>query len=142
MRQDNAELQRRLAAAQESSRLQTERVAALEERSAQDQDVLTALAPLADRLRGVQEHVTRLENTVRWNWSPGDLAIWDNRATQHYGVADYGDQKRVLHRITLAGDVPVSVDGVASTPRKGDASAFSSLSSSSGWSGSSPSWSP
>ena len=61
MRQDNAELQRRLAAAQESSRLQTERVAALEERSAQDQDVLTALAPLADRLRGVQEHVTRLE---------------------------------------------------------------------------------
>ncbi|MFF0973763.1 UNVERIFIED_CONTAM: DNA recombination protein RmuC, partial [Kocuria sp. CPCC 205295] len=58
MRQDNVELQRRLAAAQESSRLQTERVAALEERSAQDQDVLTALAPLADRLRGVQEHVT------------------------------------------------------------------------------------
>ena len=71
----------------------------------------------------LQRHVTRLENTVRWNWSPGDLAIWDNRATQHYGVADYGDQKRVLHRITLAGDVPVSVDGVASTPRKGDASA-------------------
>ena len=75
-----------------------------------------------------QRHVTRLENTVRWSWSPGDLAIWDNRATQHYGVADYGSQPRVLHRITLAGDVPVSVDGVRSTPRVGDASAYSPLS--------------
>ena len=64
---------------------------------------------------------------MRWYWSPGDLAIWDNRATQHYGVADYGDQKRLLHRITLAGDIPVSTEGVRSTPRKGDASAFSEL---------------
>lgn len=62
LRERNADLQRRLATAAEASRLQTERVEALEERSAQDQDVLTALAPLADRLRGVQEHVTRLEN--------------------------------------------------------------------------------
>ena len=38
----------------------------------------------------IQRHVTRLENTVRWTGRPGDLAIWDNRATQHYGVADYG----------------------------------------------------
>ena len=75
----------------------------------------------------LQRHVSRLENTVRWSWSPGDLAIWDNRATQHYGVADFGDQKRLLHRITLAGDVPVSVDGVRSTPRQGDASRFSQL---------------
>jgi taurine dioxygenase len=73
----------------------------------------------------LQQHVTRLENTVRWSWSPGDVAIWDNRATQHYGVADYDDHKRLLHRITLAGDIPVSVDGVASTPRLGDASSFS-----------------
>ncbi|HET9648397.1 MAG TPA: TauD/TfdA family dioxygenase [Microlunatus sp.] len=75
----------------------------------------------------LQRHVTRLENTVRWSWSPGDLAIWDNRATQHYGVADYGDQKRVLHRITLAGDIPQSIDGVDSTPRVGDASHFSAI---------------
>lgn len=75
----------------------------------------------------LQRHVTRLENTVRWSWSLGDLAIWDNRATQHYGVADYGTQKRVLHRITLAGDVPVSIDGVASTPRKGNAEHFSAV---------------
>ena len=82
----------------------------------------------ADLFTLLQRHVTRLENTVRWRWSLGDLAIWDNRATQHYGVADYGDQKRLLHRITLAGDVPVSVDGVHSTARQGDASAFSTLS--------------
>lgn len=73
----------------------------------------------------LQRHVIALENTVRWSWQPGDVAIWDNRSTQHYAVADYDDQPRRLHRITLAGDVPVSVDGVASTPRKGDASHFS-----------------
>ncbi|SDS35311.1 TauD/TfdA dioxygenase family protein [Microlunatus soli] len=75
----------------------------------------------------LQRQVTRLENTVRWVWSPGDIAIWDNRATQHYGIADYGDQKRVLHRITLAGDVPVSIDGVRSSVRQGDASHYSTL---------------
>jgi alpha-ketoglutarate-dependent sulfate ester dioxygenase len=31
----------------------------------------------------LQDHVTRLENTVRWRWSMGDVVIWDNRATQH-----------------------------------------------------------
>jgi taurine dioxygenase len=75
----------------------------------------------------LQNRVTNLDNTVRWQWQPGDLAIWDNRATQHYGVADYDDQPRRLHRITLAGEVPVSVDGVRSTPRTGDAEHFSSL---------------
>lgn len=73
----------------------------------------------------LQRHVTKLENTVRWDWAPGDVAIWDNRATQHYGVADYGDQRRILHRITLSGDVPLSVDGVRSTLRSGDASSYS-----------------
>ncbi|MET7277442.1 TauD/TfdA family dioxygenase [Kribbella sp. NPDC005582] len=75
----------------------------------------------------LQNRITNLDNTVRWQWQPGDLAIWDNRATQHYGVADYDDQPRRLHRITLAGDVPVSVDGVRSTPRTGDATHYSSL---------------
>ncbi len=75
----------------------------------------------------LQQRITRLENTVRWQWSAGDIAIWDNRATQHYGVADYDDQRRRLHRVTIAGDVPVSVDGVASTPVTGDAAHFSAL---------------
>ena len=73
----------------------------------------------------LQRHVTRLENTVRWTWRPGDIAIWDNRSTQHYAIADYDDHPRLLHRITVAGDVPVSVDGVRSTARKGDASHYS-----------------
>ena len=59
----------------------------------------------------LQGHVEALENTVRWRWRTGDVAIWDNRATQHYAVNDYGDQHRVMRRVTLAGDVPVSVDG-------------------------------
>jgi len=52
----------------------------------------------------LQNRITRLENTVRWNWQLGDLAVWDNRATQHYGVADYDDQFRFLSRVTLAGE--------------------------------------
>jgi alpha-ketoglutarate-dependent taurine dioxygenase len=75
----------------------------------------------------LQNRITRLENTVRWNWQDGDVAIWDNRATQHYAIADYGDLPRRLHRITLAGDVPVSVDGVRSTSRQGDASHYSTV---------------
>ncbi|MFT3997552.1 MAG: TauD/TfdA family dioxygenase, partial [Asticcacaulis sp.] len=58
-----------------------------------------------------QSYVTRPENTVRWGWREGDVAIWDNRATQHYAVADYGTQKRVVRRVTLRGDVPVGLDG-------------------------------
>jgi taurine dioxygenase len=68
--------------------------------------------------------VTCLENTVRWRWTPGDLAIWDNRATQHYAIDDYGDLPRRMHRVTVAGDVPVGVDGRRSVARSGDASAY------------------
>jgi len=74
----------------------------------------------------LQARVAQLENTVRWTWQPGDVAVWDNRSTQHYGVADY-DEPRRLHRVTIAGDVPVSVDGVGSTPRIGDAAHFSAV---------------
>ena len=59
----------------------------------------------------LQDHIISLENTVRWHWAVGDVAIWDNRATQHYAVNDYGNQHRVVRRVTIAGDVPVSVDG-------------------------------
>lgn len=59
----------------------------------------------------LQEHVTRLENTVRWRWAVGDVVIWDNRATQHYAINDYGDEHRVVRRVTIAGDVPVGIDG-------------------------------
>ncbi|MGV9677740.1 TauD/TfdA dioxygenase family protein [Nocardia sp. NPDC003482] len=73
-----------------------------------------------------QDRVTRLEHTTRWNWSLGDVAIWDNRATQHYAIDDYdGAEHRKLTRITLAGDIPVGVDGVPSTPIAGDAGHYS-----------------
>ncbi|WP_280419767.1 TauD/TfdA dioxygenase family protein [Nocardia carnea] len=73
----------------------------------------------------LQDRIVRPENTLRWAWTPGDLVIWDNRATQHYGIADYGDHKRSVHRVTLAGDIPVSVNNESSRIRTGDASHFS-----------------
>jgi alpha-ketoglutarate-dependent taurine dioxygenase len=79
----------------------------------------------ADLFALLQRHVTKLENTVRWSWRPGDIAVWDNRATQHYAVDDYDDHPRRLHRVTLAGDIPVSLDGTRSVVRKGDATEFS-----------------
>lgn len=75
----------------------------------------------------LQARVTKLENTIRWNWQPGDLAIWDNRATQHYAVSDYDDQYRRLSRITLAGDIPVDVHGTPSRVLRGDASHYSEV---------------
>jgi len=66
----------------------------------------------SQRLFGIlQDHITRPENTVRWRWQTGDVAIWDNRATQHRAIADFGLQRRTLRRATIAGDVPVAIDG-------------------------------
>ena len=48
----------------------------------------------------------RPENIVRFKWRPGSLAIWDNRAVQHYGVADYGNAQRQLVRVVSRGDHP------------------------------------
>ncbi|PQK69139.1 taurine dioxygenase [Pantoea ananatis] len=51
-------------------------------------------------------HVTRPEFQVRWRWQPNDLAIWDNRVTQHYANADYYPARRVMQRATVLGDQP------------------------------------
>ncbi|WP_156687347.1 TauD/TfdA dioxygenase family protein [Mycobacterium sp. Marseille-P9652] len=59
----------------------------------------------------LQRRITLPENTIRWNWEQGDVAIWDNRATQHRAIDDYDDQPRLMHRVTLMGDVPVNVHG-------------------------------
>ncbi len=59
----------------------------------------------------LQRHIEKPEHTVRWRWSVGDVAIWDNRATQHRSVADFGKQNRVLRRSTIHGEVAVGVDG-------------------------------
>jgi taurine dioxygenase len=57
-------------------------------------------------LRFLWRHQTRPEFTCRFSWSPGALALWDNRCAQHQAINDYQGQRRLMHRITLAGDVP------------------------------------
>lgn len=67
----------------------------------------------------LQDHITKPENVVRWRWRAGDVAFWDNQATQHRAVADFGLQRRTLRRATIAGEVPVGIDGRSSrTVRK------------------------
>jgi taurine dioxygenase len=77
-----------------------------------------------DIVRLLQSYVTRPENTVRWRWQAGDVAFWDNRATQHYAIADYGDQPRHVQRVTIVGDIPVGIDGKQSEVVKGDSSTY------------------
>jgi len=69
----------------------------------------------------LQDHVTRLENMVRWRWQAGDVVIWDNRATQHKAVDDYGDQRRIVRRVTIDGPVSVGIDGRHGKMRSGSA---------------------
>jgi alpha-ketoglutarate-dependent sulfate ester dioxygenase len=77
-----------------------------------------------DLIRLLQDYITRPEQTIRWRWREGDLAIWDNRATQHYAIADYGTAHRRGERVTVAGPVPVGLDGRPSVAVKGNASAY------------------
>jgi taurine dioxygenase len=52
-------------------------------------------------------HCTRKpEYSCRFHWRPGSVAFWDNRATMHYALDDYGDEIRVAHRVTLRGPKP------------------------------------
>jgi taurine dioxygenase len=51
-------------------------------------------------------HQVRPEFTCRFAWRPGSLAFWDNRAAQHNPVNDYHGFRRVMRRITLAGEKP------------------------------------
>jgi alpha-ketoglutarate-dependent taurine dioxygenase len=46
------------------------------------------------------------EYQVRWRWTPGSIAIWDNRSTQHYAVMDYWPAVRKMERAGIAGDKP------------------------------------
>ncbi len=68
----------------------------------------------------LQAYVTRPENILRIHWSVGDVVLFDNRNTLHYGPDDYGDLPRRLHRVTVAGDVPVGIDGRSSYIIQGD----------------------
>lgn len=58
-------------------------------------------------LRLLYQHSTQPQFCVRWQWQADDLALWDNQVTQHYAVNDYQPQRRVMHRATILGGVPV-----------------------------------
>lgn len=81
----------------------------------------------ADLIRTFQTYVTRPENTVRWRWQTGDVAMWDNQSSQHYAIDDYGDQPRRVQRVTLVGEPVRSLDGVAGESITGDAAAYLTL---------------
>jgi taurine dioxygenase len=57
-------------------------------------------------LEYLYRHQVRPEFTCRFVWQPGSIAFWDNRCAQHNPVNDYHGYRRVMHRITLAGDRP------------------------------------
>ena len=52
------------------------------------------------------EHLSRPEFTCRFRWTPGSLAIWDNRCVQHYAMDDYQTFERLMYRVTIGGDRP------------------------------------
>ena len=53
--------------------------------------------------------MTRPEYQCRFRWTAGSVAFWDNRSTQHYAASDYWPQRRVMDRISIAGDRPVGI---------------------------------
>ncbi|MER7563378.1 TauD/TfdA dioxygenase family protein [Streptomyces sp. NPDC048523] len=72
----------------------------------------------------LQAYVTRPENLLRHRWSENQLVLFDNRITQHYAVDNYDGLPRRLHRVTVAGDVPVGIEGKESYSIEGDASHY------------------
>ncbi|MEV3906384.1 TauD/TfdA dioxygenase family protein [Streptomyces canus] len=75
----------------------------------------------------LQAYVTRPENLLRHRWSENQLVLFDNRITQHYAVDNYDGLPRRLHRVTVAGDVPVGIEGKESYSIQGDASHYSAV---------------
>ena len=59
-------------------------------------------------------HMVRDEFTCRFQWTPGAVAIWDNRVTMHRAINDYDGARRVMHRVTIGGDRPVAAAASAS----------------------------
>ncbi|MGC0331996.1 alpha-ketoglutarate-dependent taurine dioxygenase [Streptomyces sp. SAI-170] len=75
----------------------------------------------------LQAYVVRPENILRHRWSPDQLVLFDNRITQHYAVDNYDGLPRRLHRVTVAGDVPVGIDGKESWSIEGDAAHYTTV---------------
>ena len=62
-------------------------------------------------LRFLFEHIKSPEFQLRYRWSEGDVAFWDNQAVHHYAVADYAS-RRVMQRVTLVGERPIGIGGL------------------------------
>lgn len=60
-------------------------------------------APL---LKYLQSLLGKPEFTYRHRWTKGDVLLWDNRATTHYAIHDYGEYPRLLYRVTVEGEIP------------------------------------
>ena len=60
------------------------------------------------------QHMFQPELVLRHRWRPGDVLVWDNRATAHYATDDYGDAARRMRRVTVRGTVPVGPSGIES----------------------------
>ena len=54
-------------------------------------------------LKILYDHIAKPEHTYRFQWAPGSVAFWDNRASWHYAVNDYHGARRLMHRITVEG---------------------------------------
>lgn len=65
-------------------------------------------------LRLLFDHMTQPELFLRHRWQPGDVVMWDNQATMHYAVDDYGTAPRRVRRVTVRGVEPVNHSGVHS----------------------------
>ena len=65
-------------------------------------------------LKLLYEHMTQPEFTLRHRWRPGDVLLWDNRATAHYAIDDYGTADRRMRRVTIRGGRTTGPDGFES----------------------------
>jgi len=54
----------------------------------------------------LRDHIGSPRFHCRWSWTPGDLAIWDERSTVHQVVNDHFPQCRSVHRCVVDGDRP------------------------------------
>jgi taurine dioxygenase len=55
-------------------------------------------------LKILYDHIAKPEHTYRFQWMPGSIAFWDNRASWHYAVNDYHGARRLMHRVTVEGE--------------------------------------